>query len=68
MINIPLTPFAFQFLFHDAISFHFVEGTLVRPQNSAQVLFSLDSPFPTGQKEVHHPHLRSLDILDFNQR
>jgi hypothetical protein len=66
MINIPLIPFAFQFLFHDAISFH-VQGTLVKPQNSAQLLFSLDFPFPTEQED-HHPHLRSLDILDFNQR
>lgn len=67
MINIPLTPFALQFLFHDAISFHHVKGTLVKPQNSAQLLFSLDFPFPTRQED-HRPHLRSLDILDFKQR
>lgn len=42
MITIPLTPIAFQFLFHDTISFHHVNGTLVKPQNRAQLLFSLD--------------------------
>ncbi len=47
MINIPLTPFAFQFLFHDAIFLYHVKGTLVKPQNSAQLLFSLD--FPLGK-------------------
>ena len=67
MINIPLISFAFQFLFHGTISFHHVKGTLVKPQSSAQLLFSLDFPFPTGQED-RHPHLRSLDILDFNQR
>jgi hypothetical protein len=61
MINIPLTPFAFQFLFHDAISFHHVKGTLVKPQNSAQLLFSLDFSFSTGQED----HIHNYVVLTF---
>jgi hypothetical protein len=59
MIDIPLIPFAFlQFLFIDAISFHHAKGTLVKPQNSAQLLFSLD--FPRDKRVTsHHPYLHS---------
>lgn len=68
MIDIPLIPFAFQvfFLFHDVISFHMSKGIPVKPQNSAQLLFSLDFTLDIKRTTIHIYVV--LDILDFNRQ
>ena len=64
MINIPLTPFPFQFLSRDTISFYYVKGTLVKPQNSAQPLFSLD--FPLDQRIIIYIYIVLTFLISIN--
>jgi hypothetical protein len=54
MINIPLTPFALQFLFHDAISFHHVKGPLVKRQIVRSFYFPWISHFPLDKRITVH--------------
>jgi hypothetical protein len=68
MIDIPLIPFTFQVFFYFTMSFLFImsEGIPVKPQNSAQLLFSLDFPLDIKRTTIHIYVV--LDILDFNRQ
>lgn len=63
MINIPLTPFPSQFSSRDTISFYHQRYTCETPERFAAFILL---EFSTGIED-HHPHLHSLDSLDFNQ-